>query len=99
MLGNRREENFDLPRKLDTLKRIVRSHLPMLRLLRKAVRVSFKKVASMPAQEKVQGHVTIQRVTWLYWYDPKDLVDQPSKILKIDELLGDSGEDTNNEED
>jgi hypothetical protein len=69
LLGN--EGLFEMPFKLDTLKRLVRRHLPMLRLLRKAVKVTFKKQPSLPARQK-QMH--IERMTWLYWYDPIDLV-------------------------
>ena len=44
---------LNLPLKLDTLKRYVRSHLPMLRLLRKAMPVVFKKQTSLPEQQKI----------------------------------------------
>ena len=41
-----------LPRKLDTLKKQIRQHLPMLKLMRKAIMVSVEKQASFPAQQK-----------------------------------------------
>ncbi len=63
---------LELPGKLDTLKRRVRGHLPMLRLLRKAVPVLVEKQPSMPEQGK--SDVQIKRKTWLYWYDPIELV-------------------------
>jgi hypothetical protein len=63
---------IELPAKLDTLKRHVRGHLPMLRLLRKAVPVLIEKQPSLPAKEKTLQR--IQRSSWLYWYDPIDLV-------------------------
>ena len=63
---------FELPAKLDTLKRQVRGHLPMLRLLRKAVPVVVQKQASLPSDKKKL--VRIERRSWIYWYDPIDLV-------------------------
>src|SRR5438045_2531539 len=62
---------LELPGKLDTLKRRVRGYLPMLRLLRKAVPVIVEQ-PSIPEQGK--RHVSIKRKTWLYWYDPIELV-------------------------
>jgi hypothetical protein len=44
----------------------------MLRLLRKAVPVLIEKQPSLPAKEKTMQR--IQRSSWLYWYDPIDLV-------------------------
>lgn len=72
---------LELPAKLDTLKRRVQGNLPMLRLMRKAVPVLISKQPSMPASDKKAG--LIQRNSWLYWYDPIDLV---STILSATSL-------------
>jgi hypothetical protein len=64
--------DFDLLRKLDTLKRHVRGHLPMMRLLWKAILVTFRKQATLPTREKQSWR--IERMSWIYWYDPKDLI-------------------------
>jgi len=45
---------------------------PSLRLLRKAVPVLIEKQPSLPGKEKTLQR--IQRSSWLYWYDPIDLV-------------------------
>jgi hypothetical protein len=74
--------DFDLPRKLDTLKRHIRGHLPMMRLLRKAIPVILEKQATLPTREK-QFHC-IERMSWIYWYDPKNLI---SMILSATELI------------
>lgn len=63
---------LQIPYKIDTLKRQVRAYLPMLRLLRKAVPVVIEKQPSLPSREK--GKIQIQRQSWLYWYDPIELV-------------------------
>ena len=66
------DSDFDLSRKLDALKRHVREHLPMMRLLRKAIPVTFRKQATLPTREKQSWR--IERMSWIYWYDPKDLI-------------------------
>jgi hypothetical protein len=43
---------LQLPKKLDTLKKRVRGQLPMLRLMRKPIRVAFEKLPALPAGEK-----------------------------------------------
>jgi len=66
---------LELPAKLDTLKRMVRSHLPMLRLMRKPITVTMEKQPSLPAGEKKElPRIQIQRRTFHYWYDPVDLI-------------------------
>ena len=55
----------------------------MLRLLRKAVPVLIEKQPSLPAKEKTLQR--IQRSSWLYWYDPIDLV---KTILPASALVG-----------
>jgi len=65
--------DLHLPLKLDTLKRQVRGHLPILKLKRKAIHTSFTKLASLPARGK-KKRIQVERLTWLYWYDPLDLV-------------------------
>jgi hypothetical protein len=75
-----------LPKKLDTLKRRVRSQMPMLRLMRKPIQVAFEKLPTLPAREKHkpgQPRLHIERKTWHYWYDPVDLV---TKILSATDL-------------
>jgi hypothetical protein len=49
----RNEGLFEMPFKLDTLKRQVRGYLPMLRLLRKAVKVTFKKQPHYPPDRSI----------------------------------------------
>ena len=66
------QPRVSLPKKLDTLKRIVRKHLPMLRLMRKAIPVQLEKQPSLAMRDKSIGYIV--RNTWLYWYDPIDLV-------------------------
>jgi hypothetical protein len=61
--------DFDLLRKLDTSKRHVHGHLPMMRLLWRAILVTFRKQATLPTPEKQSWH--IERVSWIYWYDRK----------------------------
>jgi hypothetical protein len=48
------EALLSLPLKLDTLKRIVRSHLPLLRLMRKPITVRIDKQPTFPSKEKDQ---------------------------------------------
>jgi hypothetical protein len=53
----------------------------MLRLMRKAVPVPINKQPSLPTSDKTAG--LIQRNSWLYWYDPIDLI---STILSATSL-------------
>ena len=48
-------EVIDYPLKLDTLQRLVRSSLPLLRLLRKSVPVTLSKQPSLPMKQKEIG--------------------------------------------
>jgi len=52
---------LELPAKLDTVKRIVRANLPMLRLLRKVIPVTIEKQPSLPAQQKTKRRIMIHR--------------------------------------
>lgn len=73
-----------LPLKLDTLKQQVRRHIPLLRLLRKALTVTYEKQPSMAERRKgVRQRVQIERLAWQYWYDPVDLI---SMILSAPRL-------------
>lgn len=64
-----------LPLKLDTLKRQVRRHIPLLQLMRKALPVIVEKMLSLAAQKKGQRQrQRIARTSWQYWYDPIDLI-------------------------
>src|SRR6266516_6488970 len=68
-------EVIDYPLKLDTLQRLPRSSLPLLRLLRKSVPVTVSKQPSLPMKQKrnMQAATIIHRASWLYWFDPIDL--------------------------
>lgn len=63
-----------LPLKLDTLKRQVRSHMPLLQLMRKPLTVIIEKQPSLPQGEKKAERQRIERQSWMYWYDPLDLI-------------------------
>lgn len=63
-----------LPLKLDTLKRQVRWHIPLLRLMRKPLPVTIEKQPSLPQRQKGVQRQIIERMAWQYWYDPFDLV-------------------------
>jgi len=76
---------FDLPAKLDTLKRQVRGNLPMLKLFRKAIQVRIEKQASLPPTEKQSA--SIDRRTWIYWYDPITLFATILSASKITSLM------------
>jgi hypothetical protein len=79
-------EVIDYPLKLDTLQRLVRSSLPLLRLLRKSVPVTLSKQPSLPMKQKrnMQAATIIHRASWLYWFDPIDLA---RSILSATKLL------------
>ena len=77
------QPSINLPAKLDTLKRRLRTYLPMLTLMRKALPVLIAKQATLPSGEKTGGTTHIHRMSWQYWYDPIDLVRQ---ILSADKL-------------
>lgn len=68
------EELQSLPRKLDSLKRQVRRHIPLLKLLRKALPVIIEKQPSLPQRQKGLARQRIERLSWQYWYDPVDLI-------------------------
>ena len=63
-----------LPWKLDSLKRQIRRHVPLLKLLRKPLTVVIEKQPSLPQQQKGMQRQRIERQAWQYWYDPLDLV-------------------------
>ena len=78
------EPTQTLPLKLDTLKRQVRRHIPLLRLLRKALPVTIEKQPSMAERKKgVRQRLQIKRLAWQYFYDPVDLI---STILSASRL-------------
>ena len=81
-LGPGAGDTQQLLEKLDTLKKRVRSQLPMLRLMRKPIVVSLENQPTFPAGEK-GDHARIERKTWHYWYDPIDLV---ANILSAGDL-------------
>lgn len=60
-----------LPLKLDTLKRMVRNHLPMLQLMRKQIPVVALKQPSLAPRQK--GRKRRQQLSWAYWYEPVNL--------------------------
>ena len=70
------DSKFDaLPKKLDSLKRQVRRHIPLLKLYRKPLTVVVDKQPSLPEHQKgEQQRQSIERKAWQYWYDPLDLV-------------------------
>ena len=73
-----------LPLKLDTLKRQIRRHMPLLKLHRKALTVVVEKQPSMAARKKGERRrQKIERLAWQYWYDPVDLI---STILSATRL-------------
>ena len=64
-----------LPLKLDSLKRQVRRHIPLLELHRKALTVIVEKQPSLAARKKGQrSRQRIQRLVWIYWYEPINLI-------------------------
>ena len=70
--------------KLDTLKRQIRRHIPLLRLLRKALPVVIEKQPSLTERRKgIRQRVRIERLSWQYWYDSVDLI---SMILSASQL-------------
>lgn len=74
-------DNFvPIPKKLDTLKRLVRGVTPLICLMRKKVPVFVDKQPSL-SQTMKRRRGKKQRKEWQYWFDPKDLV---SKILSAD---------------
>ena len=62
-----------LPFKLDSLKRQIRRHIPLLQLSRKPLAVIIEKQPSLPQREKGQRQI-IERQAWQYWYEPLDLI-------------------------
>ena len=72
--STREDEILDLlPLKLDTLKRQIRRHIPLLRLMRKPLTVVIEKQPSLPQGQKGERQ-RIERTAWQYWYDPVDLI-------------------------
>ncbi|KAL8915964.1 MAG: hypothetical protein Q9208_008764 [Pyrenodesmia sp. 3 TL-2023] len=65
-------DEFNLPRKLDTLKKRLRQYLPMLQLMRKPIPVIIEKQPSFAMTDKSLG--VIRKTSWLYWYNPINLV-------------------------
>lgn len=65
---------YTLPYKLDSLKRQVRRHMPLLRLLRKPLPVTVQKQPSLSARNKKSDRQQLSRMSWQYWYDPVDLI-------------------------
>ena len=63
-----------LPLKLDSLKRQIRRHIPLLQLMRKPLDVVITKQPSLEQRKKGARRHTIQRMAWQYWYDPLDLI-------------------------
>ena len=63
-----------LPLKLDTLKRQLRRHIPLLQVMRKPLPVVIEKQPSLPHQEKGMDRQRIERLSWQYWYDPVNLI-------------------------
>ena len=63
-----------LPLKLDSLKRQVRRHIPLLKILRKPLAVVIEKQPSLPQRQKGMQRQRIERMSWQYWYDPCDLI-------------------------
>lgn len=63
-----------LPSKLDTLKKQIRWHMPLLKLFRKPLAVTIEKQPSLPQREKSMERQRIERMSWMYWYDPLDLI-------------------------
>ena len=63
-----------LPLKLDTLKRQLRRHMPLLKLMRKPLRVIIEKQPSLPQRQKGKRPQRVERLSWQYWYDPIELV-------------------------
>ena len=64
-----------LPLKLDTLKKRIRRHMPLLKIYRKALPVIIHKQPSIAA--KLKGNYQrqrIERMAWQYWFDPMDLI-------------------------
>jgi hypothetical protein len=68
-MNGTQDENLDalqLPEKLDTLKRKVRTQLPMLRLMRKLIKVTIEKQPNLPPGEKSNTRLRIERKAWHY---------------------------------
>ena len=65
-------EEMELPANLHTLRKRVRTHLPMLRLMRQAIPVVFEKQPSLAVRDKKMD--VVRKTSWFYWYDPVDLV-------------------------
>lgn len=75
LLLNEHPEHQALPLKLDTLKRHVRAHLPLLKMYRKLLTVMIEKQPSIAARQKSRTRPTVRivRQTWMYWFDPVHL--------------------------
>lgn len=69
------EEYMQLPLKLDTLKRQTRANVPLLRLLRKPIKVNLTKQPTLPRGSKParDARTLVEKTTWHYWYDAIDL--------------------------
>ncbi|KAL8960366.1 MAG: hypothetical protein Q9193_002916 [Seirophora villosa] len=74
-----------LPTKLDTLKRLVRHRIPMLRMMRKAIEVTIQKQASFGRTEKKKS--IVRKTSWMYWFDPIDLVHNILKATKLKQQM------------
>ncbi|KAL9041955.1 MAG: hypothetical protein Q9180_000933 [Flavoplaca navasiana] len=72
--GDTPNDTLTLSLKLDTLKRQVRRHIPLLRLMRKAQAVVIEKMPSPAERKKGHRKQMIERTSWQYWYNPMDLV-------------------------
>lgn len=57
----------------------------MMRLLRKAIPVTFQKQATLPTREKQSWR--IERMSWIHWYDPKDLISTILSATKLTDCM------------
>lgn len=62
-----------LPLRLDTLKAMIRSGLPMLSIKRKQILVSSFGQPFLLALQKDKARVAVNQAAWIYWYDPTGL--------------------------
>ena len=77
-----------LPKKLDTLKRQVRRHIPLLQLMRRAIKVTIEKLPSLAEKQKGRRQrERIERLAWQYWYEPLDLIQAILSATKLCEKM------------
>ena len=86
--------NFDhidfaktLSLKLNSLKRQIRRHVSLLKLIRKTLSIIIEKQSSLVVRKKEKRKQRIERLVWQYWYDLVDFIRTILSVTKLREKM------------